>query len=179
MLSNTTLTSISKKPQLETKFSGSNLLNNDTSTVKLSTTLSKLKNFVDKIISSETTVNKVKKLIIDKKESADETNFDYGDYVIKINKTDNMLADFTNPFFVKSGAPSTKYVKKDFKEISHTKYFKRKTALENFNNIDKEITEAILKDGGFEKILDHKMVSEYLLGRAKSNDLDASNNSQI
>lgn len=92
---------------------------------------------------------------------------------LNIQKAGDKLADFSNPFYIPSGAPETHVHPIDWKDPStFPKYTPVKPNKHAYDEIEALITKRILMGEGFESLIEDKSINNLLLANNKKTKSD-------
>lgn len=141
------------------------------SSTNVNSSIKKLKSFVDSLIKKDDHLKKrVEEILQPWKPEEDVSEFEADGFVFNIEKANDKLADFSNPYYTPTGEPETVLEKIDWKNMNF--YPKQssnqiKDDYKDYEQLDEEITRKILQGEGFESLLEDKHINDLIFGGKK------------
>jgi len=141
----------------------------------VTSSISKLKKVVDLLIRKEDTLKKkIEEVLYPTQiEEEDSNGFELDGLVVNIEKAGEKLADFSNPFYIPSGAPETILEKKDYYIMSnYPDVVNQEVEIKqtDYEDLDNEITKRILKGEGFDSVFQDPTVQNLFFGKNSSKE---------
>jgi hypothetical protein len=156
-------------------------------TSNIKSSVLKLKNFVNSLIKKDDNLKKKIEDVLQHNSNNETSDNEDGilvdGFCLNIQKAGDKLADFSNPFYIPSGAPETLVDPIDWKDPStFTKYIPAKPIKINhgYEEIEDLITKRILMGEGFDSLIEDKSISNLLLAsKSKKVNEDSPNIAKI